>query len=313
MRDVPKYTWTYSDEREMFFWSDNSTNTFLSGEPLVMSRELVNSKSPKKLVSVSKNAPNIFSKYGIIRLGFSEKTKNYYQVIGKNPFLTMFLLENGELSININRTKKILRKGDLLIIPPKAENITIQVNKGKVSILWAHIRASKFKTKKDSLSIEIQQNLPDAKLLFMLARSYELELYSKNPSIIVLSNLAQVVTEILSRSIEPQINERKNIENKVLLFLEKLKMSNSQILSIKDVAKKLNLKTFELNSICLEKFALSFPKLVLKYRLDSALKLLKEGKSVAKVSKDLGYSSPYAFSRAFKTYYEISPSEYAKK
>ena len=44
--------------------------------------------------------------------------------------------------------------------------------------------------------------------------------------------------------------------------------------------------------------------------MDHALKLLKDGKSVNYISDELGYSTPYNFSRAFKTHFGTSPAKY---
>lgn len=50
-----------------------------------------------------------------------------------------------------------------------------------------------------------------------------------------------------------------------------------------------------------------------KKKLSAAAKLLKEKKlSVTKISETFNYSSPYAFSKAFKNEFGVSPAEYSK-
>lgn len=48
---------------------------------------------------------------------------------------------------------------------------------------------------------------------------------------------------------------------------------------------------------------------VTRKKMEHAKKLLFEKKSVEEISTELGYTSPYNFSRAFKKYYGISPSK----
>ncbi len=163
-----KYTWSYSDDNEMFFWSENSTNNYLSGKELFMPKNLFDEKSGK-IKTASKNSPSVFSHYGIIRAGFSWKAKNYYQV------------------------------------------------------------------------------------------------------------------------------------------------SDKRVPTANSVAKKLKITLSELNDICLENFSATFPKLVLKHKLEHSIDLLNKGENVVEISKKLGYSSPFAFSRAFKNYFETAPSLYAKR
>ncbi len=52
---------------------------------------------------------------------------------------------------------------------------------------------------------------------------------------------------------------------------------------------------------------------LLSKKMEYAVKLLKDVKSVNLVSEELGYSTPYNFSRAFKTYFGVSPANYDKK
>ncbi len=104
MAKKEKYAWTYSDDNEMFFYPKDSTNSYLSGKGIHMPKRFFDDKSGK-IKSALKNSPSMFSHYGIIRAGFSRKTKNYYQVIGKNPFFTVFLIESGELPILFKNKK----------------------------------------------------------------------------------------------------------------------------------------------------------------------------------------------------------------
>jgi len=63
-------------------------------------------------------------------------------------------------------------------------------------------------------------------------------------------------------------------------------------------------KTFKKN------YGISPSKYLLSKKMDHALKLLKDGKSVNYISDELGYSTPYNFSRAFKTHFGTSPAKY---
>ncbi len=312
MAKKEKYAWTYSDDNEMFFWSENSTNNYLSGKEIFMPKNLFDEKSGK-IKSASKNSPSIFSHYGIIRAGFSRKTKNYYQVIGKNPFFTVFLIERGELPISFEKEKTTLKKGDLLLVPPKIDNITIQIKNSEVSIFWAHIKPRKWKTKTNLREIEIKRDISDAKILFALAHAYESEAYAQLPSFTILSNTAQSISEILTRNVETKNSSNKNWKAKILSEIKSIVAKNKRVPTTNCIAKKLKITLSELNDVCLENFSVTFPKLVLKYKLEHSIELLNKGESVVEVSKKLEYSSAFAFSRAFKNYFETAPSFYTKR
>ena len=66
-------------------------------------------------------------------------------------------------------------------------------------------------------------------------------------------------------------------------------------------------KTFKKN------YGVSPAKYLLSKKMDFAVKLLKDGKSVNYISDKLGYSTPYNFSRSFKTHFGVSPAKYFDK
>ena len=45
-------------------------------------------------------------------------------------------------------------------------------------------------------------------------------------------------------------------------------------------------------------------------KMENARRLLKEGKNVTETAYAIGYSTPYAFSKAFKKFYGVSPKKY---
>lgn len=45
-------------------------------------------------------------------------------------------------------------------------------------------------------------------------------------------------------------------------------------------------------------------------KLEHSLTLLKKGKTLSEIAEELGYSTPYNFSRAFKSFYGASPTNY---
>jgi AraC-like DNA-binding protein len=133
--------------------------------------------------------------------------------------------------------------------------------------------------------------------------------YSQNPSLTILDNIAQSIAEILKRNLDVSTSKKTELIEKVIA--QNIKRKNFLISTI-DMAKKLSIDSKELNSFCVSKYSMSYAKFMLRGRMLSALKMLEEGMSVVKVSSALAYANPYVFSRSFKKYFGYPPSERAK-
>ena len=67
-----------------------------------------------------------------------------------------------------------------------------------------------------------------------------------------------------------------------------------------------------LSSVFKEKVGITLASYYRFRRLSEAKKLLEDGRRVGEVSEMLKYSSMYSFSKAFKTYWGVSPKPYSK-
>ena len=67
-----------------------------------------------------------------------------------------------------------------------------------------------------------------------------------------------------------------------------------------------------LSSVFKEKVGITLTSYYRFRRLSEAKKLLDEGKRVGEVAEMLNYSSLYSFSKAFKSYWGVSPKPYSK-
>ena len=307
-----KYTWIFSDDNEMFFWSKSSTNRYLTSNTLLMPKQLIGRGKKEKIRTANENLPKIFERYGITLAGFSKKTKDYYQVIGRNKFFTMFIVEDGILPIKFFNKKKLLRKGDILLVPPKFENLTIQIERGFALIFWAHLDKSWCKNMQNSTNVKIIRNVLDSYILFNLAHAYESEVYSQNPSLSILENTVQALVEVLKRNIDVT-NISKEREELIDRFLRQIIKKRDFTITAQEASKELSISVLELNSFCVLKYSMTFAKLMLKNRMFLAQDMLKSKMAVATVAKRLYYANPFVFSRSFKKYFGFSPSKSLEK
>ena len=109
--------------------------------------------------------------------------------------------------------------------------------------------------------------------------------------------------------IQPENQEGyyEGIVKKVQKYLEK----NYKEASLEGAAAEVNLSTSYLSRIFKEKAGIGFADLLCRIRMEKAMELLEnpDYKSY-EIAFHIGYDDPKNFSRAFKSYCQMSPSEY---
>lgn len=105
--------------------------------------------------------------------------------------------------------------------------------------------------------------------------------------------------------------ENKNLIDKAIGFIQKNPGDN---LSLKSIADNAGFSLNYFDSIFRRHTGYSPVEYARIYKLTrSALELRRTTKTVLDISLDFGYSSPESFTRAFKNFYGITPSEYREK
>ncbi len=84
-------------------------------------------------------------------------------------------------------------------------------------------------------------------------------------------------------------------------------------ISVSEIAAYLNISSSLLTHIFTEKTGVPPKKYILKYFMENAVTMLKNGRlSINEISYSLGYNSTEEFSKAFKRYFNVSPTAYRK-
>ncbi len=96
---------------------------------------------------------------------------------------------------------------------------------------------------------------------------------------------------------------------KIDLIITEYVLKNKPI-SLKELAKKLNISTRQLARIFDKKYGCSFTEKITKLKMEKATRLLKEGRNISEVARESGYSSTKGFYSAFYSVFSITPGEY---
>jgi AraC-like DNA-binding protein len=105
--------------------------------------------------------------------------------------------------------------------------------------------------------------------------------------------------------------ENKNLIDKAIGFIQKNPKDN---LSLQSIADNAGFSLTYFDAIFRQHTGYSPVEYSRIYKLTrSALELRRTQKSVLEIALDFGYASPESFTRAFKSFYSITPSEYREK
>ena len=105
--------------------------------------------------------------------------------------------------------------------------------------------------------------------------------------------------------------ENKNLINKAIGFIQKNPKDN---LSLQSIADNAGFSLTYFDAIFRQHTGYSPVEYARIYKLTrSALELRRTQKTVLEIALDFGYASPESFTRAFKNFYSISPSDYRER
>ncbi len=132
--------------------------------------------------------------------------------------------------------------------------------------------------------------------LYCIGKTYELFSFITNKS----------KTKV-SKNVSPQLEYVK----KTIKYIQ-LKYSDN--LRIDDISNACGLNRSYLSRLFKGATGSSIQQYIVTYRMKTAAKLIKETtQSIQDISLAVGYSDIFTFSKAFKKYYKISPSDYRKQ
>lgn len=128
-------------------------------------------------------------------------------------------------------------------------------------------------------------------------------------------DLAQnALEEILTLVARQHGRNARRFDPRIEMVLYRLEDSLGTPLAIAELAKMVSLSPSRLAHLFKEQVGDSVIEVHLKLRLRHASRLLERTpRSIGEIAGDIGFESPFHFSRQFKAYYGMSPSAYRKR
>lgn len=136
-------------------------------------------------------------------------------------------------------------------------------------------------------------------------------LFAENVGVLISKMLIAIIRAYApskeNESLSPQINSEALLIYKIIDYLD----SNvSSIKNLKELEEKFNYNYNYMSAVFARVMHFSINDYFRKIKMQKAKEMLQKDISITAISEALHYSSVHAFSRAFKSYFGIQPSEY---
>lgn len=256
----------------------------------------------------------------VSRLQIKEILTSYYQVLNgsyqsgkeKNNFYELVYVDHGEMDISVEDRHFHLVKDDLVLYHPGQKHSLETSEDGSCSYMTItftmedHLPGSLknhiFHTQKDLYQVltrfmkTIQLDSPVSQELAMLRLKEALILLYKN------DNHDQLEAT--------ESHYEDTILNEILLYIHNNIYEN---FTVEDLCQKFSISRSSLQALFRTNLELTPKQYISELKLNEAKKLIKEhDRTISQISDALGFTSIHYFSRRFKAYFGISPSDYAR-
>ena len=296
------FLWKFKSKDKIQNWPTSDFQRYISQPTELFPKQFLKHKN----IHVPQKLPiNILDNAEIIASAYSKHGSKYFVSHMGEEFITLIVMLNGLYCAKVGNKTYEINKNQIFILP--AHTPCDYFTRGKkFELIWFHIK----NTTKWNSTLGKGIICRDMKYFDKFLTVYNLyadELYQKTPSLTFLQNSLELILETLRKEfcVDAETMECKKYQELAKTVAKNLDKNWSTELA----SKMLNTTTPMLNIAFQNMFSVTFPKYVLRLRMDVALRMLLNGKRLADIAKKTGFSTPYALSATFKKYYGVSPKK----
>jgi AraC family transcriptional regulator of arabinose operon len=258
---------------------------------------------------------------GILVSGHFNESYGYHvrRTKGTRDWLITYTL-SGEGIFQFGYDVVSSRNGDVVILPPGTPHNYGTAKEEKWEFVWAHFipRSEWFswfqmqKSEEGFYHLHIEDSVVRKRIhnafIRLINDSQSLSAFHDE---LALNSLE----EVLLLSAQKHSNATSNkLDLRVGEVIHILSHNLSDSHTVKDLAQKVSLSPSRLAHLFKEQVGSSIIETLLKIRLRQAARLLEfTSRQITEIAHDVGFQSPYYFTKQFTTHYGINPTAYRKE
>lgn len=279
-------------------------------------------------------AASFFKKSDPIKIKITKHNRYTTPLTHNHDFYEMFYVLEGEFNQSIGNQRFLMQTGDVCLVPPGIYHILYVDNTSIVlnilieketfqeiflnNIIGNQIFADFFKTDfytKKITNYIIFRTYGDEQIKHLIL-NMDLELINKEKyyAPMVHTLLLQLISSLLRKYEDKAIISNEKQQNPLDLKLIKIINNNYQTISLSQLAQKTNYSEQYISQRLKLTTGMSFEKYLLSQRMQEAQYLLRYTNSkINDIGFSVGYKNSATFMRAFKRFYQMTPSQFRQK
>ncbi len=212
----------------------------------------------------------------------------------------LILVKEGEAQYRFPESKSIVKAGDIFLLAPSMRKIsTLNDQSFEISVIFFNTEE---KLAMENLCLFNRQNKS-----YRLLREMFLEIHGQTANSFHVQML-KIILEIFFRE-----NKQGFSDERISKAIDIIYRQNGWRLKSVEIAREVGLSRVHFNKLFKLHTGNTYAEFCNKVRMETALTLMQEyGLSAKLTAHKIGCSSPQAFSREFKAYFNSSPNNYLK-
>ncbi len=304
MKKHDDYLWEKKTDSSLLLWPKESVE-----------KSLIKPTAPEHIVSYNPSAQitaphalpfGILESRGIPHAAISAHAASFYTSRSKENFNYISFTYGGSVILKIDGKTINLKKGMMFFASSKSE-YTLKIPKVWRMIFFHLEKSKRWNNITDAVYIVRKSRF--ANDIEYLAHQYFNEVYKPDRSLRLLCMYAEQIEYFIRRELSDENSLWQNVDS----VLAQIESGNMENFSTKDIAKKLSMSVYDLDKFCLKTYGMKLARLANAIKMDASKRELISGLlKIGDIAKRAGYANVHAFSKAFKKYTSMSPSDFVK-
>lgn len=233
----------------------------------------------------------------------------------------LFVMTEGVLYLSYNEENFTVKAGEYLLLPP-ANSWRQGFKESYCSFYWLHFSLPKSCKSADNntdigsdhtFTLPQSGTIPKLEKMVVLMKQLQDSVKTNYPELTLNAMTTSIITELygqlcLNTPIQTKTVSQKQIHSDIIDFIQ---LNISKNIKVSDVAANFGYNEKYLSHLFSEISGISLKQLIMQRKMEAANFMLTDtNTSIAEIAKSLGFADSHNFSRAYKKYTGLTPSEY---